>query len=76
MVRVVIVHGIGKQYLGPRVMHGSLAAAIADGVQLATDNRALLNVSEVGVAFYGDWFRRPGTKGEEYLTAEDITDDL
>jgi hypothetical protein len=73
MVRVVIVHGIGKQYLGPRVMHGPLAAAVADGVQLAT-GRALLDASEVGVAFYGDWFRPPGAKGEEYLMPGDITD--
>lgn len=74
MARVVIVHGIGQQYLGPRVMQGSLAAAVADGVQLAT-GKALLDVSEVAIAFYGDWFRPPGSKGEEYLTADDITDD-
>jgi hypothetical protein len=73
MARVVIVHGIGQQYLGPSTLKGSLASAVADGVKIATGKR-LIEASDVDVAFYGNWFRPSGAKGEDYLSAEDITD--
>lgn len=67
MARVVVVHGIGQQYLGPRSMHLAVAAPVVDGVRLATGDHGLTE-NDVEVAFYGDWFRAPGRKGEELLT--------
>ena len=52
MARVVVVHGIGQQYLGPRSMHASVAAAVVDGVLLAGGPKLPEDVVEV--AFYGD----------------------
>lgn len=72
MARVVVVHGVGQQYLGPRSMHGTIAAATADGVRLA--GGPAIAESDVEVAFYGDWFRPPGRKGEPDLTATDVVD--
>ncbi|MEU7528056.1 hypothetical protein AB0A74_20165 [Saccharothrix sp. NPDC042600] len=71
MARVVVVHGIGRQYLGPRSMHGLVAPALVDGVRLA-GGPGDLTEDDVAVAFYGDWFRPSGGKGEPLLTAEDL----
>jgi hypothetical protein len=74
MARVVVVHGIGQQYLGPRSMHIAVGAAVVDGVRLASGPAPAFTEADVGVALYGDWFRRPGRKGEPLLTADDVVD--
>jgi hypothetical protein len=61
MAAVVLVHGIGKQYLGPQTLHGTVASAVVDGVRLAEGSP--LAPEDVDVAFYGDLFRKPGVKG-------------
>jgi hypothetical protein len=60
MASIVVVHGIAQQFLGPRVLQGNLAAALADGVGLA--GGPALAIGDIAIAFYGDVFRRPGTK--------------
>ncbi|MGW6903971.1 hypothetical protein [Streptomyces sp. NPDC054940] len=65
MAAIVIVHGIGKQYLGPHALHTAVAPALRDGVRLA-DGPALVD-DDVETAFYGHLFRPPAgrtTKGE------------
>lgn len=74
MARVVVVHGIAKQYLGPRSMRASVAPAVVDGV-LLSGHRGLTE-EDVEVAFYGDGFRPPGRKGEPMFTAADVADPL
>ncbi|MBV9648511.1 MAG: hypothetical protein JO296_00025 [Pseudonocardiales bacterium] len=74
MARVVVVHGIGQQYLGLRSMHIVVGAAVVDGVRLASGSSPAFTEADVGVAFYGDWFRPPGRKGEPLLTADDVVD--
>lgn len=32
MAAVVVVHGVGQQYLGPRSLYTGIAAALIDGV--------------------------------------------
>jgi hypothetical protein len=73
MARVVVVHGIGQQYLGPRTMHAPVARAVVDGVTLAGGS---LSEEDVEVAFYGDWFRPGGQKGEPFYQASDVDDPL
>ncbi|WP_225847961.1 GPI inositol-deacylase [Streptomyces sp. HPF1205] len=78
MAAIVVVHGVGKQYLGPRSLHGGIADALLDGVGLATarDRGAgagpRLRAEDVEVAFYGHLFRPPGTKGEPAYTYRDV----
>lgn len=76
MARVVVVHGIGQQYLGPRSMHASVAGAVVDGVRLGGGPELADDFTEddVEVAFYGDWFRLPGRKGESLHTGTDVVD--
>jgi hypothetical protein len=72
MTRIVVVHGIGQQYLGPRTIQRSVAAAVADGVALA--GGPPVTEDDVTVAFYGDWFRPPGRKGAGYELTRDELD--
>ncbi|MGN9790298.1 PGAP1-like alpha/beta domain-containing protein [Streptomyces sp. OZ13] len=80
MARVVVVHGIGQEYLGRRSLRDPIAAALADGVALAVEagdvSGPAPEPSAVDVAFYGDVFRAPGTKGEPPAprSAADLTD--
>ena len=75
MAAVVVVHGVGQQYLGPRSLHIGIAAALLDGVDLAGGPR--LAADDVGVAFYGHRFRPPGRfKGEPALSHRDVTQPL
>ncbi|MGW1728080.1 hypothetical protein ACWCQK_34930 [Streptomyces sp. NPDC002306] len=77
MVADVVVHGIGKQYAGPRSLHGGIAPALLDGVRLA--GGPPLAFEDVEIAFYGHWFRPPGapaTKGEPAFAARDVTQSL
>jgi hypothetical protein len=59
VARVVAVHGINNAYSGPRRMAGDWVSALLDGVEFA-GGAGLLGPEDVGCAFYGDVFRRPG----------------
>jgi hypothetical protein len=59
-VRVVCVHGIGKQQDGERLLLGEWLPALQDGLTRAGAAGILAN-TDVGTAFYGDLFRPPGT---------------
>lgn len=75
MAAIVVVHGIGKQYLGAHLLHGGIAPALLDGVRVA--GGPPLKVHDVEVAFYGHWFRSPGSapaKGEPAYSHHDVTD--
>lgn len=81
MARVVVVHGVGQEYLGRRTLQAPVAAALADGVELAAEAGdvpagAVPAVEDVDVAFYGDAFRTPGAKSgpPAPLSASDVTD--
>lgn len=69
MATVVVVHGIGRQYEGADMLHTDLAAALRDGVRLA--EHIPPRADEIGVAFYGDLFRKEGLKGGPEPDAED-----
>ena len=76
MARVVAVHGINNTYSGPRRMADDWVPALLDGVELA-GGAGLLGPEDVGCAFYGDVFRRPGrTLGDEHRVAgpEDVSE--
>lgn len=76
MARVVLVHGIGQQYLGRWSLHGAMAGALVDGVELA-GGKGELTPDQVDVAFYGNLFRPVGMRGDsEPKRAADIVDDF
>lgn len=75
MAKVVVVHGIGKQYLGPHTLHGGVAPALLDGLRAA--GAPEIGVADVEVAYYGHWFRPQGAsvKSDGYAwTHRDVTD--
>ncbi|MFB7393726.1 alpha/beta fold hydrolase [Streptomyces sp. NPDC056191] len=81
MARVVVVHGVGQEYLGRRTLQAPVAAALADGVELAAEAGdvpagAVPAVEHVDIAFYGDAFRTPGAKSgpPAPLSVSDVTD--
>ncbi len=74
MARVILVHGVGQQYLGRWSLHGALAGALVDGIEHA-GGVDRLSPDQVEVAFYGDEFRAAGLRGDdEPKRAADITD--
>lgn len=60
MSKIVIVHGIGQQYLGPETLRVRWLPALMDGVALA--GRHLASSHTVSIAFYGDLFRPSGSR--------------
>ncbi|POX58670.1 hypothetical protein C3492_36205 [Streptomyces sp. Ru62] len=81
MAHVVVVHGVGQEYLGRLSLQGPVAAAVADGVEAAERAGVLPpgsvpDVQDVDVAFYGDVFRTPGAKGGRTgpRSAAEVTD--
>lgn len=72
MARIVGVHGIGQQVLGPEVVKSWWLPGMRDGLSLA--GGPTLSETDLGVAFYGDVFRPPGTKafGEPRFVAGDV----
>ncbi|KAB1142341.1 antibiotic ABC transporter ATP-binding protein [Streptomyces luteolifulvus] len=60
MARVVVVHGIGKEFLGPETMRTMLGPALEDGIRLAGGPR--LSERDVACAFYGDLYFEAGTR--------------
>jgi hypothetical protein len=75
MTQIVLVHGIGKQVQGPRMLLDDLYPALSDGLALAGSEIA---PDEVSMAFYGDIFRPPGQRDLDCpeLDASDVTDPL
>lgn len=63
MARIVVVHGVGQQFLGQSVLHSALGPAVMDGLDNASVRSQGLTAGDVSVAFYGNVFREPGTKG-------------
>lgn len=49
MAKGVVVHGLGKQYLGPHTLHGGGAPALLDGLRAA--DAPTLRLDDVEVAF-------------------------
>ncbi|MGW1929215.1 hypothetical protein [Streptomyces sp. NPDC001919] len=81
MAQVVVVHGVGQEYLGRRTLQAPVAAALADGVETAANAGdvpadRVPAVGDVDVAFYGDAFRTPGAKAGPSgpLSVDDVTD--
>jgi hypothetical protein len=73
-VRVVCVHGIGKQLDGEQKLLNQWRPALQDGLTRAGAT-GLLADAEVGMAFYGDLFRPPGKPlavGDPYYRASDV----
>ena len=76
VTRVVLVHGVGQQYLGRWSLQGAVAAASVDGVEHAC-GEGWLFPGQVDVAFYGGLFRATARRGEDApRRAADITDDF
>ena len=75
MTQIVLVHGIGQQVKGPRMLMADLYPALCDGLALAG---SMVAPDEVSMAFYGDIFRRPGHRDLDSpeLDASDVTDPL
>jgi len=71
MARVVVVHGIGQEFLGPELMARDAGPAIRDGVRLAGGPR--LEPAEVACAFYGHLYFEKGTRSSD-LPPWDETD--
>jgi len=71
MTRIVVVHGIGKQVSGPELLASELVPALQSGVTLAGGPRIV--PEDIGFAFYGNLFRRPGTRtGTSDYPADDL----
>ncbi|MFG2349557.1 alpha/beta hydrolase family protein [Streptomyces phaeochromogenes] len=77
MTRVVVVHGVGQQFLGKGVLHSAIGLAVLDGLDNAGLETSGLTPADVSVAFYGRVFRQPGTKDLSDLPLiEEIEDDF
>jgi hypothetical protein len=71
MARIVVVHGIGKQVSGPEQEVSEWLPALRSGLTLA--GGPAIAETDVVCGFYGDLFRRPGTRtGIPNYTAEDV----
>jgi hypothetical protein len=64
VARVVVVHGVGQQFLGRGVLHNVLASAVLDGMANAGVSVTGLERSDIEVAFYGEVFRASGAEGD------------
>ncbi|MFB7608988.1 antibiotic ABC transporter ATP-binding protein [Streptomyces gardneri] len=71
MAKVVVVHGIGQQFLGPAQMHREVAPALRDGVRLADGPPPA--AEDIACAFYGDLYFEKGTRSAD-LPPWDETD--
>ncbi|WP_369176754.1 hypothetical protein [Streptomyces mutabilis] len=56
MAAIVVVHGVGKQFLGPRSLASAIVPALTDGIVLGGGPH--IPQGAVDVAFYGHWFRQ------------------
>ncbi|WP_280344900.1 alpha/beta hydrolase [Nocardia abscessus] len=73
MAEVVVVHGIGQEFLGPELMEERVGPALRDGIRLAAGSGPTPEPVTVGCVFYGDLFFPSGTRGWE-LPPWDETD--
>jgi hypothetical protein len=74
MARVVTVHGIGQQFLGPTSVCRTWIPALQDGVIAARATPP--DPRDISCAFYGDMFRPGGkTVGIPSYTAADVRSD-
>ena len=62
MPKILIIHGIGNQYLGESELLSAWYPALCDGLQRA-NCAALPTQAECFCPFYGDLFRKPGHMG-------------
>ncbi|MFF4018075.1 antibiotic ABC transporter ATP-binding protein [Streptomyces sp. NPDC001843] len=60
MARVVVVHGIGQEFLGPESMGLEVGPALRDGLRLAGGPH--LRPEDVACAFYGNLYFEAGTR--------------
>lgn len=60
MARVVVVHGIGQEFLGPEMMARDAGPALRDGVRLAGGPR--MEPQDVACAFFGNVYFEEGTR--------------
>lgn len=74
MARIVAVHGIGQQQLGPETLRARWLPNLRDGLQLA--GARPVGDQDLECAFYGNLFRRQGTKslGDPEFDANDVDD--
>jgi hypothetical protein len=73
-MRVVCVHGIGKQLDGEQTLLSQWRPALQDGLGRA-DATGLVADTEIGMAFYGDLFRpsgQPLAVGDPHYRASDV----
>src|SRR6478735_3567802 len=75
MARVVGVHGIAQEFKGPAVLAETWGPARRDGVALS--GATAPDPSDIAIAFYGDMFRRPGSKalGAPQYVPDDLQDE-
>ena len=75
MARIVAVHGIAQQVKGGESLKTVWLPALRDGLKLAGARR--IEDDELVCAFYGDLFRKKGTRSAAIppLTADDVTSD-
>src|SRR5688572_22782060 len=76
MAAILGVHGIGQQLKGEETLKREWLPALKDGLTRA--GAELSSDDDLMCAFYGDLFRREGTKsatlGGPLLSAEDVQD--
>lgn len=60
VARVVVVHGVGQEFLGPELMCQQVGPALRDGVRLA--GGPPIQPDDVACAFYGDLYFPPGAR--------------
>lgn len=74
MAKIVVIHGIGQQYLGANQILEKWVPPINDGLNAA--NAQIDMALDVAAVFYGDIFRKGGTKGPPPpYTAADINNE-
>jgi hypothetical protein len=75
MAKIVAVHGIAQQVKGGETLATTWLPALRDGLKRAGARR--VNNEEFVCAFYGDLFRKKGTKAASVppLTSKDVTSD-
>ncbi|MCX5379801.1 alpha/beta hydrolase [Streptomyces sp. NBC_00091] len=76
MSRIVFVHGIAQETVGPESLLAEWYPALCDGLVLAGGEKPARD--EVAMAFYGDLFRQAGHRGigSPELDASDVEDGI
>ncbi|MER7462283.1 hypothetical protein [Streptomyces sp. NPDC097981] len=76
MSRIVLVHGIAQEVLGPETLLAEWYPALSDGLTLGSGPG--VPREEVSMAFYGDLFRQKGHRGPGVpeLDAGDVEDGI